>query len=244
VKRFPIGLTLVTLIAFVLLTGLGVWQLQRLAWKQALLTRIAALQNAAPHPIGPLLDRLSHRGDVAFSRVSTDCAAPTSPAPMMFRYALRDGRIAWRLMTICPLVGAPYDGILLDRGLVTRFTGAMAPSPAEFPHPAGVVGVLREPGAKPLFDTAAPVRQGDVTVLRLIDRDTLSAVAAQAGFAHLAPMMLAVEGERPALEGLVPAALPEDIPNNHFVYAVTWFTLAGILAWFYVAMVWRRLKGQ
>ena len=33
----------------------------------------------------------------------------------------------------------------------------------------------------------------------------------------------------------------KDIPNNHFVYALTWFALAGILAWFYGALLLRRL---
>jgi surfeit locus 1 family protein len=51
-----------------------------------------------------------------------------------------------------------------------------------------------------------------------------------------------VESERAAPQGVVPAALPQDIPNNHFVYALTWFALAGILAWFYGALLLRRLR--
>ena len=69
-------------------------------------------------------------------------------------------------------------------------------------------------------------------------------MARQSGLAHPAPYLLAVEAETPAPPGITPAALPQDIPNNHFVYALTWFALAGILAWFYVALVWRRLTGR
>ena len=41
-SRFPIGLTLAAAIALAILIGLGIWQIQRLAWKQDLLARVAA----------------------------------------------------------------------------------------------------------------------------------------------------------------------------------------------------------
>jgi surfeit locus 1 family protein len=70
----------------------------------------------------------------------------------------------------------------------------------------------------------------------------LRAVGADNGLARPAPYILAVESERPAPAGILPAALPRDIPNNHLVYALTWFALAAILAWFYGAMLVRRLR--
>ena len=33
-------------------------------------------------------------------------------------YALRDGAIGYRLIAACPLTGAPYGSILVDRGFV------------------------------------------------------------------------------------------------------------------------------
>jgi cytochrome oxidase assembly protein ShyY1 len=36
---------------------------------------------------------------------------------------------------------------------------------------------------------------------------------------------------------VTPAALPQDIPNNHFVYALTWLGLAGVLAWIWAGYV-------
>ncbi len=243
-KRFPLGLTLASVLAFAVLVGLGAWQLQRLAWKQALLARIAALRNVPARPIEPVLQDLARGRDVAYTRVSVDCAPPPRPDPMVFRYALRDGQVGWRAMSVCRLPRGPYDGILLDRGLASRLAGAMAPGPLAFAPPRAVTGVLREVGARPLVDSAAPDQQGAVTVLRLVDRDTLTAVAARFGVRRPATLLLAVEREQPPAEGLTPAALPQDIPNNHFIYAATWFALAGILAWFYVALVWRRLGSR
>jgi len=243
-RAFPFGLTLVAAIALAILVGLGVWQLHRLRWKQGLLAKIAALHGAPPRLLGPVLDRVAVGQAMEFTRVSALCAPPSQPSPMVFRYALHGGQVGWRAMTLCRLTAAPYDGILLDRGLVTRFTGAMAPAPARFSEPVAVTGVLRAVASASPLDPARPQNQNGVTVLRVIDIPALADVARQSGVAHPAPYVLAVEGETPAPAGIAPAALPQDIPNNHFVYALTWFALAGILAWFYIALVWRRLAGR
>ncbi len=243
-RAFPIVLTIVAAVALSILIGLGVWQLHRLTWKEGLLARIAALRDAPPRPIGAVLNRVARGETMDFTRVSVVCAAATHPSPLVFRYDLNDGQVGWRAMAPCRLTGAPFDGILLDRGLVTRFADAMAPEPVRFLEPRAVTGVLRTvPGASPL-DPARPQVQNGVTVLRVLDKEALAVVARASGLSRPAPYVLAVEAETPAPDGVAPRALPQDIPNNHFVYALTWFALAGILAWFYVAMVWRRLAGR
>ena len=54
-RRPPAGLTVATAIALVILVGLGVWQLQRLAWKRDLIQRIEASQTAPGQPLGEVL---------------------------------------------------------------------------------------------------------------------------------------------------------------------------------------------
>ena len=50
-RAFPWLLTVLAAAAFVVLVSLGVWQMQRLAWKQDLLARIeAARTNEEPRP--------------------------------------------------------------------------------------------------------------------------------------------------------------------------------------------------
>ena len=240
-RRFPLGLTLVAGVAFAILVGLGVWQLKRLAWKQDLLARIAALEVAPARPIAAVLARAARGPDVEYSRVAADCRPPVPPSHDAYRYALRDGRVAWRLISACRLADGPYDGVLLDRGLVVRLEGAMAPVAAAYPAPASVVGVLRATGGKPLLGPAETAGAPGARVFRVLDRASVASLGADNGLRRPAPFILAVESERPAPAGLVPAPLPQDIPNNHFVYALTWFALAGILAWFYGALLLRRL---
>ena len=240
-KRFPVGLTVTAGLAFAILAGLGVWQLQRLAWKQDLLAKVAALRLAPATPVAGILALAAQGRDVDYRRVAADCRASDRPPRDAYRYALRDGRVGWRLISACHLTGAPYDGVLLDRGLVERLTGAMAPVAAAYPPPVAVVGVLRAPGGKPLLGPAETAGTPGARVFRVLDRSAVAALAADNGVARPAPYILAVESERPAPPGVVPAPLPQDIPNNHFVYALTWFALAGILAWFYGALLLRRL---
>lgn len=243
-SRFPIGLTIAAGLAFVILIGLGVWQVHRLAWKQDLLARVAALRTAPARPIQDVLAQAAPRVQVEYRRVSATCLPPVAPARDAYRYALRDGGVAWRLISACRLAGGPYDGVLLDRGIVTRFAGAMAPVAAAFPPPGTIVGVLRAAGGRPLLGPAETSGVSGARVFRVLDAAAVTSVAGDNGLRHPSPYILAAESEDPAPQGIVPAALPQDIPNNHLVYALTWFALAAILAWFYGALLIRRLKGR
>ncbi|MGH7023590.1 MAG: SURF1 family protein [Caulobacteraceae bacterium] len=238
-RRFPLGLTLAAMLGLAALVGLGVWQLHRLAWKTDLLARIAALRHAPARPLAQVLAMAARGHDVGYLRVETACGPGRSPGPAIYRYALRPGGVGWRLMGYCPLAGGPWSGIVLDRGLVNRFTGQMAPAAASYPAPRQVSGILRRPGVRGFLDVA-PRRAADGSlVLQSIDTQALRLIA---GGVSVAPYYLAVESESPAPPGVTPAALPGDIPNNHFVYALTWFGLAGVLFWMWAAVVFRRMR--
>ena len=239
-RRFPVGFTLAAAIALAVLLGLGAWQLKRLTWKQDLLAKIAALQHAPPRPLAEVLADAGRGGHVAFVRAGAECGPAAGAAPAIYRYALRNGQVGWRLMAFCPLADAPWSGIVLDRGLVDRFAGQMSPAEQAFPAPANVVGVIRSPGSGGPLD-ARPRRSADgAWVLQSVDPGALRLIAGPG--ARPAPYYLAVESETPAPFGVTPAALPQDIPNNHFVYALTWFGLAGVLASIWASYVWRRMR--
>lgn len=68
-RRFPVFATLMVLLAVATMIGLGIWQLQRLKWKEALLTRYDAAQRAPAMAPWPRTDadaqaRLYHRSQV------------------------------------------------------------------------------------------------------------------------------------------------------------------------------------
>ena len=74
------GLTLATVIGLAILVALGMWQLQRLTWKEALLTRIAKLETAAPISVATDLDRAASPADLDMVLVRVDCPGQSRAA--------------------------------------------------------------------------------------------------------------------------------------------------------------------
>lgn len=227
-RRFPIGLTIATAISLAILIGLGSWQLQRLHWKQDLLARIEATKAAPPRPLGQVPLTPAYR----FTRVTLDCPG-LATARFVELYALRDGKAGTRLVSLCQPVGLK-TAILVDRGFVADTISARPPvtPSSDVVHLEGVVREGHQPGA-----FTPPARDG-----RFYSAD-LPAMALALGVSrHPAVMVTAATSSNPEWKALVPAPLPEEIPNRHLEYALTWFGLAGALVAVYAALLRRRLK--
>jgi surfeit locus 1 family protein len=233
-RRFPIGLTVAVAIALAILAALGSWQLQRLAWKEGLLARIAALRSAPARPLDQVLGQAA--AELDFTRVTAVCPGLAS-APFVELYALRDGEAGSRLISACPVTSGGYGSILVDRGFVADTISARPQIDPAAQAPITVTGVLRAPEPR---NFAAP--PDDPGRRRFFTRD-VAAIAAVLAAPKPAPVFLFAETPtNPEWPALAPAPLPADIPNRHMEYALTWFGLAATLACIYAAMLWRRLK--
>jgi len=211
--RFPAGLTLAAVAAVAIAAALGVWQLRRADWKHVELARIAALRTASPRPIADALTRAANGGDVEFTRVAADCLAGPS-APTAWRLTTEGGQWVARALSPCRLVGAPYDGVIVDRGYLISSRGVTSTPTVALPPVVHVTGVLF-PG-----------------------RDL-----PRSGLANPAPQILDAESEAPAPPGVTPSPYAANAADNMQyagAYAPTWFGLAGVIACVYAAMLWRR----
>lgn len=225
--RLPIGLTVVTAIALAMLVALGVWQLQRLAWKRDLLAHIGALQSAPARPIDQVL---TTDAGLDFARVTVACPGLAS-APYVKLYSLVDGQIGVRLISACVLTTGPYGSVLVDRGFLAE-TVTQRPAQSVSTVPTAVTGVLRQPD-KANFVTPAP--QNDQWYAR-----DVAAMAKTLKADRPAPVMLFAEtSTNPELKGLQPIAVPAEISNRHLEYALTWFGLAAALLGVYSAVLVR-----
>jgi surfeit locus 1 family protein len=211
-SRFPIGLTFGAVVVFAVCCGLGVWQLQRGAWKAHELARIAALKHAPPMPIGQLLPRMLQGEDLTFAHAIADCA-PSPAAPARFHMISDNGEWIARTLSACRLPRAPYDGIVVDRGFLDASRGYPNPPTTSLPPPRHVVGVLYTRAAAP-----------------------------ELGLVHPAPYVLAADRETPPAPGVTPTPYPDAGDNMQYVgeYWLTWFGLAAAVAGVYGAMLWRR----
>ena len=226
---FPIGLTLASGIAIALLIGLGVWQLQRLKWKEDLLAHVAALQTAQAADIGPVLDAAAAGHGVDYTRVKATCPGAAT-APFLELYGLRQGQAGVRLISACAVGGARYRSVLIDRGFIPDTVAARPKVDPASTAPLIVTGILRAPDKPSVF--AAPNRPG-----HWFTRDMAAMARALQAPAPAPVFLFAETATNPEFPGLVPAPLPTDIPNRHLEYALTWFGLAAALAGVYAAML-------
>ncbi len=195
----------------VLAMGLGVWQVQRLTWKTALLADIdrgeaapAIPLPADPRPFTKVRVEGVLRQDLAALygiEVRTTQAGPVLGA-----------------FLVNPLERPGSAPIIVDRGWVPTD----APRDTS-PIPAAIEGYIRPP--------EQPVRFGaadDPAARRFYALDPV-AIGASLGLRQVAPYTLVALGSVPPGTYPEPAqALPRPA-NNHFIYALTWFGLAGAL---------------
>ncbi len=218
-----------TLVVFVILCGLGTWQLGRLQWKTQLLERVAAAQTAPPEPLTAVLNRLADHVDVDYVRVQLTCPS-LEASPTVALYAVQDDGPGRRLITACPIEAGPYRSLLVDRGYTRHGTGGSPGAPL---RSGPVIGVLRKPDAPTLF-TPPHIKPGDDWYTR-----NIAAMAEELKVSDPAPVMLFLESPAPTSGDPTPSPLPVSISNNHMGYAVTWFGLALALAGVYIAFLKR-----
>ena len=224
-------------IALSLLIGLGVWQVQRLHWKEGLLgLHRGAADPCRPEPLSVVLRRAADGLDVEYVRVQADCP-DVERTRFLSVYAERDTRPGYRIVTACPLpASAPYGSILVDRGFIDQTLADQLKPGADETPPGPIVGVLRKVDDR---NFVTPQNQPAQNLWFWHDR---AGMAAALGAKAPAPVFLMLESPAPAPPGPTPAPIPTDIPNNHFAYALTWFGLAAGLLGVYLASLWKRLR--
>ena len=209
-RRGPILFTLlVGVVGTATLIWLGVWQLQRLEWKEGVLTEIAGRLDAPPVALPESVDPLRDR--YLPIRVSGQVDDPD----VLVQASLK--RVGPGYRVIAPFTTQDGRRILIDRG----FLRAANKTDPRLPLAMTVEGNLHWPDEVDGFTPDPDPSEG-----LWFARD-VSSLAAHLGTEPVLLVARATSAEQP---GIVP--LPVDmagISNNHLQYAVTWFGLA--LVW-------------
>lgn len=209
----PAGFAIIVAAWIIVIAGLvalGIWQIERLAWKRHLISQVAVRLAARPVPppvVAGSQDayrRVIATGDFLQSR-DTFVQASTVRGP------------GWWVIT--PLRTATGRSILINRGYVPVRS---APPPSA--NRVTVTGLLRltEPGGGFL-------RSNDPGADRWYSRD-VAGIAARRGLAATAPYFIDADTSGPSANAPVARLTVVRFSNNHLVYAITWFILAVMAA--------------
>jgi surfeit locus 1 family protein len=217
VKRASLGGLALLFVALFL--ALGIWQIQRRTWKHALIARVEERVQAtpvAPPPpsrwagVNAQADAYRHVRLTGRFRTGRD----------VFVLAVTNLGSGYWVMT--PLDTGAFD-VLINRGFVSQEDRPHAAAPPQGPVP--ITGLLRitEPGGGFL-------RSNDPTAKRWYSRD-VAAIAHAIGLGRTAPYFVDADvgltGPGQPVGGLTVV----QFADNHLVYALTWFALAGFSGW-------------
>ena len=247
-RRFPWVLTVFSALTFALLIALGVWQVQRLQWKEGLIAEAKAA--AAMPPMDPTELRRNGGPEAEFRTVRLTCAG-LDAAPYVELRTIQDGQPGVRL--ISPCITARYsmggethrDVYLVDRGFVSETVSAR-PSQAWSDRDVEIVAQVRHPpppnGMTPSPDGRQFYGRDNRAMAEMLM--TTPPPGRTAGLGSVRPATLfATTSSNPEWQALQPSAPPAAFSNNHLGYAITWFGLALALAGFYIALLRRKLAG-
>lgn len=194
-----------------ILLSLGIWQVQRLAWKEDLLSRIEREIAADPVPLRAALEPELRR----YSPVTVTGTFDAGAAPLRILASRKTVGAVYRI--IRPFQAEDYGRILVDTGWIVDDAGT-PPAPSE--DEITLVGNLDTPNEADGF-TPAPDLDGNIWFARDVP---------QMARALGTEPVLVVLGDAPETDlGVTP--WPVDtagIPNDHLQYAITWFSLAVI----------------
>lgn len=207
---FPV---LLGVLGCAILIALGTWQLQRLAWKQDLLTRIEAEIHAAPIPLP---------GEGAEARFQ-----PVELTGMLsgdhIRVLVSRKQIGPGYRIIAPLETGGRR-VLLDLGFL--------PEGRAVPPLAGVVTVRGNLDLPSEVDGYTP--DPDLAKNLWFARDVPAMAAA------LGTEITFIAASRDVVPGIEAMPLTTaTIPNDHLQYAITWFLLATVWAGMTGLLIWR-----
>lgn len=196
--------------------ALGIWQVERRAWKLDLVARVDARVHADPVDAPARADwRSISRAEHEYRRVRLAGRILHDRDARVLAVTER-GPGSW-LMT--PLATEAGDIVLVNRGFVA--SGA-ALEPDQAADTVTVTGLLRMPEPGGGF-----LRSNDPAAGRWYSRD-VAAIAAAQGLGPVAPFFVDADGSGNGPGRPVGGLTVVSFRNQHLVYALTWFALAAM----------------
>lgn len=200
--------------------ALGSWQVARLYKKNALIARVESRVHAAPRP-APAIDewQKANPDDYEYARVQVTGTFLNDKETQV--YAVTDLGPGYWVLT--PLKAADGSITIINRGFVpTDHRDPATRTAGEIASPTTVTGLLRLSEPKGTL-----LRSNEPDEERWYSRD-IAAIATARGLQGTIPYFIDADAA-PNPGGMPVGGLTQLVfPNNHLVYAITWFILAAL----------------
>lgn len=237
-----LGLLIAAAIGLAILMSLGTWQLQRLAWKEALIARVNAMVTSAPTPLPPPADWAGlDQESIAYRPVTVSGTFDHAHEIHIF-ISLEEpkgaaGGPGYFVMT--PLTLADGHIVWINRGFVPeKNKDAVTRAAGQVTGIQSITGLMRPIEHASWLSPAADLKKNVWFV-----RDPAEMARASGDDpAMVAPFTI------DAAANPVPGTLPQggetivSFPNSHLGYAITWYGLAAALVGVTAVLARQRLQ--
>ena len=231
--RSLLWLSLAAVPAFLVLLGLGTWQVERRAWKLDLIAARTAAFDAAPIA---LPDAIPDPDALDFRRVWVEGRFLHEREMHLIGRFYRD-QPGYQIVT--PLILADGSAVLVNRGFVPLDKVDPASRPA-----GQVAGTVRVEGAVRRSERPGWLTPDNQPAKNVWFTPDLSQMAEWEGLSRVRPVFVEA-GPAPNPGGLpIGGQTRIDLPNDHLQYAITWYSLALALAVIYGILCHRHLSGN
>ena len=201
-----------------ILISLGLWQLQRLDWKERMLDEIRAGIEAPPVPLPDAVDP-------SMKYLPVTVSGTTSGTEIDMLSGSKDQGGGYQV--ISRFITDDGRAILLDRGFIPQELRLQRRPPVRLT----VTGNLHWPDEK---GSATPAPNLDENIWFARD---VPAMAQTLGTEPVLVVARQIEGDS---QGATPIPVAvEGIPNNHLSYALQWFMIAAVWAGMTGVLIWR-----
>jgi surfeit locus 1 family protein len=223
------------------LIGLGTWQVERKAWKEALIAtlteRLAAPPETLPSPatwqnLDPASDE--YRRVTFTAQFDHAAEALVYGAASAFRPDVSG--LGYWVFTPARLTDGSL--VMVNRGFVPEDRkDAKSRADGQVSGPVEIIGALRWPDARHWFTPA-----DDAAHNLWFSRDP-QAIATGKGLGAVAPFFVEMEAPVPPGGLPSPGKIVVNLPDNHLQYAITWYGLAAALVAVFAVFVRSSFRG-
>lgn len=234
-RRLPWVTLSISLVALIILLGLGTWQVERLQWKEALIAETEQHIRQAPLPLAEMEKLYADKHSVDYR--------PVTVSGTFMHQGERHFLATWEsnsgFYVYTPLLLDDGRFVMINRGFVPyEKKDAALRELGQLDGPVTITGLARDPlFAKPSW--AVPDNDLAKNIFFWKDWTAMAETAGLPDLKQVVPFFIDADAK------LNPGGLPIggvtiiDFPNNHLQYVVTWYGLALALLGVVGVWLWR-----